>query len=220
MLDAVREADRVVVVEAGLAERLVERGLPRGRLRVIPMGVDEDVFRPRPQSEARRLLGLPEEERIVLFVGRPTPEKGIEVLEHALDGLGNGIRVVAVGPPGPPGRIEYVGPEPPERVALWLGAADALCLPSFAEAMPVSVVEALASGRPVVASDVGGIAQQVDDGRTGLLVPPGDPGALAGALREALARSWDHDELRAASQPFWWSVVSPRLAELYAELLA
>lgn len=217
MLEAARAADRVLVVERRLAERLVDAGVPVENVRVQPMGVDEAVFTPRPRADARRELGLEPERRLVLFVGRPTAEKGIGELDRALASVD--AECVAVGPPGRAERIRFVGAEPPERVALWLTAADLLCLPSHAEGMPVSVVEALACGRPVVASAVGGIPEQVEDGVTGLLVQPEDADALAEALRAALDRAWDEQALREASKPFWWSGLGGRLTGIYEELL-
>lgn len=219
MLEAARAVDRLVVVERALAEQLVESGVDAGRVEVVPMGVDEQTFRPRPRARARQALGIRLDERIVVFVGRATPEKGVAVLEQALERVGRSVRGVVVGPGSGLDRLEVVGPVSPERVALWLAAADVFCLPSFAEGMPVSVVEALACGRPVVASAVGGIPQQVQPERNGFLVPPGDAGALADALVEALAREWPEEELRATSEPFWWTSVAPRLRTLYEGLL-
>jgi glycosyltransferase involved in cell wall biosynthesis len=217
MRQALRSADRVLVVERGLAQRLVAEGVPPERVRLVPMGVDETVFRPFSREQARQRLGVPSEGELVVFVGRPTREKGIDVLDRALANLN--VACVAVGPVGRARHIQFTGPAEPEGVALWLAAADVLCLPSYAEGMPVSVVEALACGRPVVASAVGGIREQLGDGASGLLVPPGDPHALSAALRTALSREWDAAALRAASEPFWWSRLAPRFAEIYAELL-
>ncbi|HVH51761.1 MAG TPA: glycosyltransferase, partial [Gaiellaceae bacterium] len=220
MLAAARAADRVVVVEGGLATKLVAMGVERERVRVIPMGLDEKVFVPADREQARRALGVDPDVRLVLFVGRPTKEKGIEVLERALSSLPSSVHAVAVGPRGlEGGRIEYAGHGGPEHVAQWLAAADLLCLPSFAEGSPVSVVEALASGRPVVASAVGSIPSQVVDGLTGLLVEPGDSTGLAVALEAALERDWSADTLRESSRPFWWSKLAPRIEELYEEIL-
>lgn len=216
MLAAARAVDRLVVVEEGLAERLVAAGVPAKRIAVVPMGVDESLFRPSSREEARAALGLDPLRRLVVFVGRATPEKGIDVLDRAAAQLGPDVDVVVVGPGEDP---RATGPVPPAKVARWLSAADVFCLPSFAEGMPVSVLEALASGRPVVASGVGGVPTQVDHGRTGFLVAPGDADALAAALTTALGRDWPEEELRAASEPFWWPRIAGRLADIYDGLI-
>ncbi|MGH3051029.1 MAG: glycosyltransferase [Gaiellaceae bacterium] len=218
MLAAVRAADRLVVVERGLGERIAAcAGLREEQIVVQSMGVDEAVFRPRRRLDARHELGLSEERRLVLFIGRGELEKGIDLLDAAL--LGLDADCVALGPPGEAERIRWVGVEPPERVALWLAAADVFCLPSRAEGMPVSVMEALACGRPVVAAAVGGIPEQVEEGVTGLLVPSGDASALAGALLAAFERDWDEQAIRASSERFWWRSLAPRLTRIYEELL-
>ena len=85
--------------------------------------------------------------------------------------------------------------------------------------MPVAVMEALASGRPVVATAVGGIPEQIEEGRTGFLVPPSEPDALADALTRALARAWSEVELREASRRFWLATTGAKLATVYEELL-
>lgn len=221
MLGAALKADRVVAVGPEIAAALAGAGVPDNRIEVIPMGVDEELFRPRPRSAARAELGLDSTRRIVLFVGRPTPEKGVDDLAAAIEILDGPVDCVVVGPAvaGERGGLRYVGSEPPERVALWLAAADVFCLPSHAEGMPVSVVEALASGRPVVATSVGGIPLQVGDD-SGILVPVRRPAEIARALRQALARDWDAEAIRGASRPFWWSGIAERLDALYEELLA
>jgi glycosyltransferase involved in cell wall biosynthesis len=219
MLAAALGADRVVAVAPEVAAGLAGAGVAEERIAVIPMGVDEQVFRTRSRAEARLELGLNGSRRLVLFVGRPTREKGIDDLAAAVVGLGEPVDCVVVGPAAAGDRdgLRYVGPQPRERVALWLAAADVFCLPSHAEGMPVSVAEALACGRPVVASAVGGIPRQVGD-RSGILVPPRRPAEVAAALRLALARNWDAEAIRETSRPFWWSEVSGALTRLYEEL--
>ncbi len=112
-------------------------------------------------------------------------------------------RAPAAAPGGGAGRILAPGGRPLREVAEWLAAADVLALPSWAEGTPNVVLEALASGRPVVASAVGGIPDVVRHGIDGLLVPPRDPAALAAALWDALARPWDEATLVAAAPPSW-----------------
>jgi glycosyltransferase involved in cell wall biosynthesis len=117
-------------------------------------------------------------------------------------------------------RTRFTGTVPYEAVPAWLDAADLMVLPSFNEGMPLSVLEALASGRPVVASRVGGTPELVSDPRYGLLVPPGDAPALATALEEALARPWDPDALRARAVEFGWPQIVARVRAVYAEAVA
>jgi glycosyltransferase involved in cell wall biosynthesis len=100
---------------------------------------------------------------------------------------------------------------PPAEVARWIGAADVLTLPSWSEGYPNVVVEALACGRPVVATDVGGTSEIVNVSN-GLLIPPRDPAALAAALTRALDARWDHDAIAAATRRSWDDVASETLS--------
>lgn len=104
---------------------------------------------------------------------------------------------------GAAGRIIAAGERPLRAVARYITAGDLLALPSWAEGTPNVVLEALAVGRPIVATSVGGIPDVVTHGRTGLLVSPRDVGALGRALREALARPWDKRAFAEAAPPSW-----------------
>jgi glycosyltransferase involved in cell wall biosynthesis len=215
MLEAARRADRVLVVNRAMYDAFAAQGIER--IDVLPMGVDERIFQPRPRKDARQELGLSDDVPIVLFVGRPTEEKGFGVLERALTRL-DGVFAFAAGPEPPPGsQVTALGVLSPSQLSLWLNAADVMCLPSFAEGMPVAVAEALATGTPVVATRVGGIPEQVGE-VSGVVVEPGDDRALADALGVALGRTWDRQAIRESSRGLWWSVLGPRLVSVYREL--
>ncbi len=157
---------------------------------VLPVGVDLTRFTP----------GGPGRDPIVLFVGNLALHKGPDVLLAALGRLGDlpwRCRMVGEGPLRPAleeaaskagiaGRLEWVGPVPPEALPELYRTARVLALPSRRDAFGQAAVEALASGTPVVVGDVGGLAQ-VPDAACGTVVPPGDAEALAAALRPRLA---------------------------------
>jgi glycosyltransferase involved in cell wall biosynthesis len=158
--------------------------------RTIPNGVDLERFSPGDKAEARRRVGLPEDARVLLFAANSTRSnqfKDFETLERALGDLRDVI-AVSVGEAGETRRIgsaELRMVAPQADLTGWYRAADLYVHPARADTFPTTVLEAMASGLPVVASDVGGIPEQVDPGVTGELVPPGDPAALARAI-EAL----------------------------------
>jgi glycosyltransferase involved in cell wall biosynthesis len=158
-----------------------------------------------------------------MFVGRAVREKGSDVLSEALVELrrrGRALRCLHAGPTiDPLPRCEELGVLTPHELAGYVTAADVLCLPSYAEGSPVSVAEALAVGTPVVASNVGGIPQQVHDGENGFLVPPGNSMLLADALERALDRQWDRAAIAAAGRRFSAASAAVRLAAVYKELL-
>jgi glycogen(starch) synthase len=172
-----RRASVVAAPSTALAERVRALGAPE--VRVIPGGVDVP-------AEA----GEPEEPATVLYAGRLSPEKGVlELLEAA-----NGIPLVIAGD-GPlrdrvPEALGFVSHDELDR--LYTRAAVVAC-PSYREGFGVVCAEAMAHARPVVASAVGGFLDLVVDGETGILVPPGDVGALRNALRRLL----DDPDLRA-----------------------
>lgn len=218
---ALREARFAAGVSRPLVEALVRLGAPADRAVLLPNGVDRTVFHPQGRAEARHALGLPVDDRIVAFVGGLDREKGVLELVVAFERLRSEaaapVHVVLVGE-GPleaelraastrlgaqGGRLILAGAQDLAGVARFLAAADLLALPSWDEGTPNVVLEALAAGRPVVASRVGGIPDALLEGTTGLLVPPRDPEALAGALHEALGRVWNEGVIVASAPPSW-----------------
>jgi teichuronic acid biosynthesis glycosyltransferase TuaC len=211
-------ADAVVAVSHPLADELVRLGVPRERVHVVANGVDASLFFPRERSSSKKALGVADDARVLLFVGRLEPEKGLLDLLDAFDAVlakvpdvqlvlvGDGVSIGharARASRCKPGALRVMGALPHGEVAAWIGACDALTLPSWAEGTPNVVLEALASGRPVVATTVGGIPDLIADERCGLLVPPRDPHALADAITRALARRWDADVIRTFGPASW-----------------
>jgi glycosyltransferase involved in cell wall biosynthesis len=129
-----------------------------------------------------------------------SPVHLVLVGEGSLQGL---LSAEAASPGSGAARLILAGPRTLDEVAQHLGACDLLALPSWHEGTPNVVLEALASGRPVVGTRVGGIPDAVPEGRAGLLVPPHDVPALTAALATALSRSWDEAALVAAAPPSW-----------------
>jgi teichuronic acid biosynthesis glycosyltransferase TuaC len=227
-------ADAVIAVSRPLAKELVSLGVPRERVHLVLNGVDASRFHPRDRSATRRELGVAEDERLVLFVGRLEPQKGIGELLEAFEQLrarvpratlalvGHGVATEEVRARverwGPGGAL-MLGARPPGEVAAWMGACDVLTLPSWAEGTPNVVLEALASGRPVVATRVGGIPDVLRDERSGIVVPPRSAGALAGALHDALERPWDEAAIRACG-PGSWGESAKGVANVLEQVLA
>jgi D-inositol-3-phosphate glycosyltransferase len=244
---------------AGLADRIVaatslERaelgwycGADDDRVRTIPCGVDVDLFSPGDAAAARARLGL-DAERILLFVGRPAPIKGLEILLNALarlkaDGLARAdVRLVIVGGERDAGRdderarlrsvadalgvgdwVDFRGPQLQPALPEYYRAADLCLVPSHHESFGMAALEAMACGAAVVASRVGGLATTIQDGVTGLLVSPRDEVALAGAIASLLAdeprrRTLGRHAARWA-QGFAWPSVARALVDVYDELV-
>ena len=180
-------AHRVITNSDAGAARLRSEGIPSDRISVVRNGLDLAAF---------PLRSSPPRQRRIVSVGRLRPEKAHEVLIAAVARLrpawpdvrlrliGDGPREAALrqiaGEYGLLDCVEFLGHR--DDVPALLREADVFALPSRSEASPNAVLEAMAAGVPVVASDVGGIPEAITPGLTGILVPPGDDEALAGAL--------------------------------------
>ena len=204
-----RRARLVVCASNALAQAARELGA--GEVRVIPSGV-----------ELPERVGEPAEPPEVLFVGRLSAEKGILELVQAADGM----KLVVAGD-GPlrervPGALGFV---PHHELGPLYERAAVVAVPSHREGFGVACAEAMAAGRPVVASAVGGLLDLVVDGETGLLVPPRDVPALRAALERLLADEELRRKLGAAGRErarehFSWPAVTAATIEAYEEALA
>jgi len=201
-----QRASFVLTTSEDLRRCALHLGATEARTRTIRNGCDSAVFHPTDRLEARRSLGVDADAELVLFVGRLVAVKGIGELLDAVRKLRAKhpkLRVACIGEgvleqelhsaaadPAIAEHVTFLGRKPPEEVARWLAACDLLCLPSYSEGCPNVVLEALFCGRPVVASDVGGVPELVDSGCS-ILVPPRDSTRLAEAIDVALHRTWD-----------------------------
>jgi glycosyltransferase involved in cell wall biosynthesis len=187
---AVRRAAAIVAVSDWLRARLVAV-VPEaaGRVEVIDCGVDLRRFAPAPASEARAAVGWQPNGSAFVCVGALTERKNVLRLARAFERRGEGsLAFVGDGPlrpalAGRPG-IATVGAVPHDEVVRWLNAADVVCQPSLVEPFGLATLEAMACGRSVVATRVGGPPEFVPPG-AGVLVDPEDEHALVDALEEA-----------------------------------
>jgi glycosyltransferase involved in cell wall biosynthesis len=200
MRGVARYADRAVAVSETQIPALRRLGVDPAAIRVIPNGISPEDSRPsRPAAETRAELGLDDGDFVALLVGSLRPEKRVPAFVRAvarasqedtrIKGLvaGSGSELVRVEEEAARanGAVQLLGRR--EDVPALLAAADVVCLSSTTEALPLALLEAMAAGRAIVATRVGGIVDVVEDGTSGLLVPLGDEDAFASALVE-LAR--------------------------------
>jgi glycosyltransferase involved in cell wall biosynthesis len=172
----------IVFAWTAWARRAVELEAPGTRVVEHHPGIDLDHYQPAERSER----SLPR----VLFVGGRFAEKGGEDLLEALgEQLGRTVELDLVTPADvaarPGVRVHRLGPSDPQLLKLQQ-QADLFCLPSYGDAAPWAVLEAMACGTPVLASRVGGIPDMLDEGRAGVLISHGDPRTLGGAIRTLL----------------------------------
>lgn len=232
--------DRWVPVSEALAADLARvLGLPAQRLVTIHNGLPfPEEAAPVDVHEVRRELGADGFGRLVGTVGRLEPRKGLEVLLEASRALAEaypdlGVVLVGEGPDrealerrardlGLGDRVLFAGRR--EDVQRVLSALDAFVLPSHAEGLSIALLEAGAAACPIVATDVGGNSEVIADGRSGLVVPPGDPRALAEGLDAVLG---DPDRARAlgaaaaatVQERFSSAAMMEGIEDLYADLL-
>ena len=218
------------------------------RIRVVPCGVDLQEFRPLDRGAARRALGLSPDEFIVLQLGRLVPRKGVDNVIRALAQLGSArrARLLVVGGDardpqamatpelarlrevaaqcGVSDRVNFVGQRRRDELALYYAACDVFVTTPWYEPFGITPLEAMACERPVIGSRVGGIKFSVVNGRTGFLVPPHDPQALATRLMQLqddpmLARSLGRAGARRARISFTWDKVATNLCAHYESAL-
>ena len=204
---------------AYLRELAVSWGAQPARVEVLPNPAPAALDLP-PRDELRRRLGL--DGLVLVFAGRLTAQKALEVAFAAVERCdGVTLLVAGDGPErerlerlaGP--RVRFLGPVSRHEALELFAAADATVLSSSWENFPHTVVEALAAGTPVVATDVGGVGEVVRDGENGLLVPAGDVDALATAMRRLAGDPELARRLRAAAAP---SVAGYAPERLFARL--
>jgi glycosyltransferase involved in cell wall biosynthesis len=244
---ALRRAGAVTACSPDLAERAVALGADPARLSVVPYGVDAARFRPDPAARAaiRARLGLPDDALMLLGFGRMVYKKGFR---HAIEAMarlaGSATTLVLVGEgdahdalmeqaraAGIADRVRFPGGAARDEAPAWFAAADIVLLPSVhdqagnVDGLPNVLLEALASGCPVVASDLAGVRLVMADGQEGLIVPEGDSAALAAAIDRLLddallrARLGAAARRRAVTDLSWERCVDGMLAA-YAAALA
>ena len=218
--DAFARAHRIIALSSALKERIVELGTPADRVLVHHNGVDGVRFAIRDKLVARRQLGIPEDRRVVSFVGNVVFEKGPDIFVEAIGRLDrsllSSVIALVIGEGALTGQlrarvealglgtvVRFAGRRHPDEIPVWMTASDLLCLSSRREGCPNVVLEALASGRPAVAADVGAVSDLITSGN-GIIVPPENPAALAGAIHAAFERSWDPVALRTSVPALTW----------------
>ncbi|MBB1472354.1 glycosyltransferase [Luteimonas sp. MC1782] len=221
-------ADAVLTVSEAMRRAAIgDYGVEPARVRTIVNGIDTAVFHRRDRGRMRDLLGIAGQAKLVTYVGRFVEAKGMHELlaafaalaardpDVALALVGDGVMrsqlAAMVESAGLAHRVHMPGGLEPAQVAEWISASNVLALPSWSEGYPNVLVEAVACGCPVVASDVGG-AREIIHAGNGLLVPARDAAALEHALEEAMARTWDAAAMSAACSRGWDAVAVDTLA--------
>jgi D-inositol-3-phosphate glycosyltransferase len=248
--EVLKTADRIVAAtQAELAQLQWLYQADTRKIVIIPPGVDVSRFYPISSDEAKEFIGVPPCEHVLLFVGRIEPLKGIDTLIKALalmrqrgvyvclsvigGEMENGTEDVTAEmarlksmreEAGVNDLVTFLGQRSQDTLPYYYSAADAVVVPSFYESFGMVALEAMACGRPVVASQVGGLAFLVQDGITGFTVPVDDPQALAERLTELIQdaelRQRMGAQAAAIAHNFGWDRIAAQILALYENVLA
>jgi teichuronic acid biosynthesis glycosyltransferase TuaC len=234
---ALTHITRLVAVSDDLKNKALELS-NGGSVHVLHNGADPSVFRPTSKTETRKQLGLPSQGSIILFIGNLVPEKGVEFLLGAIaqlrpsharlfligDGeLRDSLRAYATSL-GIDGMCTFIGSRPHDQIPYWLGAADCLVVSSLSEGLPTVLPEAMLCRTPIVATTVGGIPEVIRNNKTGLLVPPRNPSALAAALGMLLMQPETAARMAAEAEhiaraSLTWKAHAQELVKVYADVV-
>jgi glycosyltransferase involved in cell wall biosynthesis/predicted metal-dependent phosphoesterase TrpH len=227
-----RQCDIVLAPTTAVASGLARRGFAEDRLRVWGRGVDAELFTPLRRSEGLRARLVPDGAPLLLYVGRISDEKRLQVLLDAFGLLAGDLpdlrlAIVGDGPAreqleatAPPG-VAFLGELRGRELAQVYATADVFCFPSTTDTFGQVLLEAAAAGLPSVAADAGGAPELVRPGATGLLVPPNDARTFAKALDELVRDSTLRSRLGAAAREWaldWtWERSHAQLLDAYHE---
>lgn len=234
--EALCGAAGVISVSKAMANVAMELGVPSERIHVIPNGVDTEIFKPRDKSAARRKLSLPAKGRIIVTVAHLGPRKGHHETVRALSHLAEDVKLVLVGADPAAGkniralrglidslgltqRVIFAGRQPYEKIPLYFNAADLSVLASYREGCPNVVLESLASGTAVVASDVGAAADLIVSPEDGRIVPPQNVDKLAEAMNEMLERRKNVASKVPADAVNSWSKVADDVFRVFTRIV-
>jgi len=228
-------ADHVITVSQSNLECIKKMDVSTP-VTVIPNGFRSDLFHPRDTSECRKVLNLPQDKKIILTVGNLEPVKGQKYLVDAIQNLiweRKDIQCIIIGT----GRLQtalkrqihslglndYImlaGRKSHDEIPLWMNACDLFVLPSLSESFGVVQIEAMACGKPVVATRNGGSEEIVISEDYGLLTGVADPNPLAEKIQVALDRDWDREKILRYAEQFKWENIAKEIIEVYYRVLA
>ncbi len=234
---ALKHANAITVVSDALKEKIIEiYNIKEQKINTILNGVDSSIFHLMNQKECQAILELNPAKKKLLFVGQLHPVKNLETMIRALSkiklegGLDFETLIIGMGPLEKELRdlaselqltstdIVFKGQQSHSSVAKYYGASDLLCLPSIREGRPNVIIEALATGLPVVASNVGGIPELINK-QNGELVQPLDIEQLAAKLKFSLDKEWDRKKISCSQTTSSWDDCASKYHNLFLSLL-
>ncbi|WP_175060116.1 glycosyltransferase [Thermococcus sp. 2319x1] len=201
----------------------------------VPNGFNPERIKVMQKDDARKLLKLPSDKKIIFALGALIERKGFHYL---IEGMAKVVKerdsvLCFIGGSGPlkdklekqihhlnlQNYVKLLGFVPDEELAYWMNAADLFVLPSLSEGNPTVMFEALGVGLPFVGTAVGGVPEIITSEDYGLLCPPADPECLAEKILIALDKEWDREKIRKYAEQFTWENIAMKTLEVYKEVL-
>lgn len=237
---ALTEAAGIISVSSGLKQGMTALGIPEDKIAVIRNGIDRSIFYLRDQAAARHRLGLDPQRKIIVTVGRLIPRKGFDrliesmaVLAKRPDDKGALLYIIGDGPDQTDlaaliashnlqDRVFLPGAQLHTELPEWYAAADLFCFLTRSEGCPNVVIEALACGLPVVATDIPGVDELIADQAYGLLLPADQfsPTGFAEKISTALGREWDRQAIATHGAARGWEEVAMEVRDLLSSAIA
>ncbi|UCG70802.1 MAG: glycosyltransferase family 4 protein [Thermoplasmata archaeon] len=233
---ALTHIDKLIAVNQSTKDYFISK-YPRlkSKISVIPVGIDLEMFKPKDKNKVRNKYGFAADESIILFIGRLSQEKGLDLLLRGFSDLKHELpkaRLILVGE-GPEGEkirktvedqniegVTLMKPLKHEKIPEIINCADTLALCSLYEGMPTVVLEALACGVPVVSTDVGDVKKVVKDDITGQLIKDRSPDSIKNAILNVMrdGRESYNDNCIAVARQYSWEKVSEKIVALYTQV--
>lgn len=234
-----KKSAKIICVSRSLAEVALKLGADAEKLKVIPNGINTDIFYPRSRSRARDRLGIEKNATVILSVGGLVKRKGFQRVIQHLPRLRveiDNLQFLIVGGGSVEGDysdelhalvkelqledvVRFEGLQPPEKLPDYYGASDLFVLATANEGWPNVLVESLACGTPVVATDVGGVKEIITHDYLGKTVPFGDKEDLYLAINHSLHKKWDREKIAVYGQNRSWNNVADEVLATFEGVL-
>jgi len=228
-------ADHIITPSKSNYDKLMQLDISDDKVSVIYNGYNSNLFEDVSTNKAKEKLNLPEDKKIILSVGNLELVKGhkylIEAMKEVIKREEN-ITCLIVGSGSQKKNvnslidrlslskyIKLIGEKPHNEVPLWMNACDVFVLPSLNESFGIVQVEAMACGKPVVATFNGGSEEVIVNEKLGILVEPKDANELANAILKALGKEWDRDYISNYAKQYSWDKIIKNIIGIYNELL-
>lgn len=226
------QANIIIAVSSSMVPLIEELGIDHGRVSVIPNGVDRKRFHYTGKYAARQALGVVTTDKVILAVGRLERPKRFDLLiqsvSHLMQHFDISMQLVIIGGGGllaslvqlakdmnVTERVQFVGELPNDKLPLWFSAADIFCLASDKEGCPNVILEALSSGTPVIASDVGNVKEMLNAPEKGLIVPDNTTSAWSKAIHSGISTDWNRLEIALSLEGKGWEGVGRTVAHVF-----